>query len=179
MGQIGSLKRVWITLNGIKRLCPTDVPVSVALGQMGQRRFEDALFCADGQCQLCEVTIDGKTALACQTKVREGQNIELTSPIKLEGAAGKDLLCPCSKVENNTYQGLRQEGVSRELAMEHLRVGQGRCHGQWCLASKAIAAEDNDTPRPVFHGFEGTPWRDVLLSDLLSNFSEPSEISED
>jgi hypothetical protein len=158
-------KRGWIRLNGVKRLSPLDVPVTVALWELGSRRFEDAQFCRDGGCRLCEVVVDGRPALACRTTVRDGQEI---SYVAREPSCAKPL-CPCKGVTREELQQLLDEGVPQSLAHELTGVGRGVCHGRWCLSSSDLpgAEAPGSRPRPVFHGYETSPWRDVWVSDVV------------
>jgi ferredoxin len=160
-----TMKRGWITLNGVKRLSPIDVPVTVALWELGSRRFEDAQFCRDGGCRLCEVVVDGHPTLACRTSVREGQDIAFTA----REPSGAKPLCPCKGVTKEEFQQLLDEGVPQSLARELTGLGRGVCHGRWCLSSSEMpgASEPGGKPRPVFHGYETSPWRDVWVADVV------------
>lgn len=163
------LKRSWVTLDGVRRLCPTDVPITVALWQLGRRRFEDALFCHDGGCRLCEVIVDGQPSLACKTLVRDGQDIRLGKSLT---QGQKTPLCPCRNVSLEEYGQLLGEGASETIARELTGLGSGTCHGRWCLASCELAAKAADATsdkklRPAFHGYETSPWRDIWTADVV------------
>lgn len=165
------LKRGWVQLNGVNRLCPVDVPITVALWQLGQRRFEDALFCHDGSCHLCEVVVNGEPALACKTLVRDGQNIVFKT--KLSG--GSKPLCPCKGLTEKDRDSAIEEGVPESIANEISGLGNGTCHGRWCRGSSELSCSNLEKPRPVFHGYEGSPWRDVWASDV----AESDPVDED
>lgn len=154
------LKRGWVTLNGVRRLCPVGVPVTVALWQLGQRRFEDARFCDDSSCQMCEVIVDGRPVLACKTLVSEGQKISFE---KRDSGTAR-LQCPCKQVTPDQYKELLKEGVPDEIVREITGVGNGACHGRWCLSTCETAVDDKS--RPKFHGYEGSPWRDIWAEDV-------------
>lgn len=164
-----NLKRSWVTLNGVRRLVPTDVPITVALWQLGQRRFEDALFCHDGSCRLCEVLVDGTPRLACRTLVHDGQKIELKTIS--QAAKSPKPLCPCKGVTSEEYNSLQNEGVPEEIAREITGLGQGPCHGRWCLSSREFSCSDdsNEKVRPRFHGYEASPWRDLWAEDVAAD----------
>ena len=171
------LKRGWVTLNGVRRLCPIDVPVTVALWQLGQRRFEDALFCHDGSCRRCEVTINGRPQLACRTPVRDGQEIVFEPA----GEGNGNPLCPCNKVAAEERDTLHADGVPEELVREVTGFGQGTCHGRWCLASCRMAVESAGADkklRPAFHGYETSPWRDIWAIDVAEEDGAEAEDSE-
>ncbi|MBI3541933.1 MAG: 4Fe-4S dicluster domain-containing protein [Deltaproteobacteria bacterium] len=159
------LKRGWVTLNGVRRLCPVGVPVTVALWQLGQRRFEDALFCHDASCRMCEITVDDRPALACRVLARDGQQISYERGSAGAPPASKNPLCPCKNVDKKECDVLLAEGVSEELMREATGLGHGVCHGRWCLSSKEKAAEHSN--RPVFHGYETSPWRDIWAIDVV------------
>ncbi len=171
------LKRGWVLLNGVKRLCPIDVPITVALWQLGQRRFEDALFCHDGSCHLCEVVVNGEAALACKTLVRDGQEITFGGG----GPRMSNPLCPCKQVSSAEYKALGADGVPEKIVREISGVGHGTCHGRWCLAScefaaEAAAASGEKKLRPNFYGYEASPWRDIWASDVAE--ADPVDASD-
>lgn len=164
-----AIKHVWVKINGARRLCPGEVPITVALWQLGHRRFADALFCADGSCRLCEVVVDGTRRLACSTLVRDGQEISY------EAALSKPVpVCPCSNVSMEEYRTMLGEGGSVSVVRELLGLGRGTCHGRWCLGSAAIVGkqeapgpEEAHACRPTFAGYEASPWRDIWASDAV------------
>lgn len=162
------LKRGWVTINGVRRLCPVDVPVTVALWQLGQKRFEDARFCDDGGCRMCEVMIDGKPSLACRTTVVEGQQITFERNVPVAGVQRS--LCVCKNVTVEQYKELRGEAISAELTSELTGLGAGACHGRWCLASCEFSGPQ-EKARPSFHGYAGSPWRDIWAEDV-TDFDE-------
>ncbi|HRK01603.1 MAG TPA: 4Fe-4S dicluster domain-containing protein, partial [Oligoflexia bacterium] len=156
-----SLKRSWVTLNGSKRLCPTGVPLTVALWQLGQKRFEDAFFCEDGSCRMCRVRVDGVDRLACQMIVAEGQTIEFNSQY-----SGESWVCPCSRVKAEELDLNKSEGLPQKLTAEITGFSLGTCKGKWCLNECSQFGEDQK-PRPAFQGFESSPWRDYWVDDVI------------
>lgn len=157
------LKRGWVIINGVRRLCPVGVPATVALWQLGQRRFEDARFCQDGSCRMCEVKIDGKAVLACQTPVREGQSISY----ERKPACGPTTLCPCKQVTREQFNEIIADGAPEAIAREITGLSQGTCHGRWCLnLPEQASATGNDKLRPRFQGYEASPWRDIWPEDI-------------
>ncbi len=164
-------KKCWILLNGVKRLSPEGIPLSIALWQLGQKRFEDALFCADGSCRLCNVNIDGKAALACQTLVKAGQSIQYNTVIKnkLKNNLNSIELCPCKNISTLNYEELLKEGVPDSLIKEVCGLGYGTCHGRWCIHSQEIAAQKQKSLqnyRPLCTGYEISLWREVWAEEI-------------
>lgn len=153
------LKRGWVRLNGVRRLCPLHVPFTVATGQLGIRRFQDALFCSDASCNRCEIQVNGKPMLGCTTLVEEGQ--EIIFPESL-AQSDKQILCPCKNVEKAFYETALRDCGSEKIARELTGLGEGQCHGAWCLNSSCF----NASGRPRFQGYENTPWRDLWPSDI-------------
>lgn len=156
-----SLKRAWVVLNGVKRLCPVGVPLTVSLWQLGVRRFADAFFCKDGSCRLCEVRVNGVPSLACQTEVEEGQQITF----KEEKPKTAAPICPCKNLDGEEYQKVLKDGAPAVLARETGGLGLGPCHGKWCLNAHALA-EGSEKLRPFFSGFEISPWRDLWAQEV-------------
>ncbi|MEW6055384.1 MAG: 4Fe-4S dicluster domain-containing protein [Bdellovibrionota bacterium] len=166
-------KRGWITLNGSKRLCPTGVPVTVALWKLGIRRFEEALFCYDGGCRLCEIRVNGKQVLACRTVLEEGDTVEVNSP---KQSVSKPL-CPCKGTTPEEFNGHLAEGTPESLVCEVTGVGNGTCHGRWCLASEEMASKEK--LRPNFHGYRTSPWRDLWADDVIVSPNADSDSLEE
>ncbi len=154
----------WIQLNGTKRMTPQDIPVSIALWKLGHQRFEDAMLCSNGNCGLCEIEVNGKKEFACQIKVTEGMNIVLPETNKTNQI--KNPICVCRQIEAKELMSPTLEGVSQKCMIEKTGVGSGSCHGRWCLHSIEMAVQ-SDKLRPNFHGYEQSPWRDVLLKDIF------------
>lgn len=163
------LKRGWVMINGVRRLCPVDVPITVALWQLGQRRFEDARFCQDGSCQMCEVSLNGKPVLACQTLIYEGQSVTFEK----KAPCSPQTLCPCKNVTRSEYSDLVADGVPEKIAREITGVGHGACHGRWCFGSPELAS-GKDNLRPRFHGYEASPWRDIWPEDI-TDIDDPDD----
>jgi Pyruvate/2-oxoacid:ferredoxin oxidoreductase delta subunit len=151
-------KKGWITLNGAKRISPIDVPITVALWKMGYRRFEDALFCKDQSCRLCEVTVNGKPQLACKAVMEESSTVQFESK-KIESAAP----CFCKDISQDTLNELQSQGASSSFAKQCLDWGRGTCKGRWCMAR----ATDEESRRPCWPGYEVSPWIELWLADIL------------
>jgi Fe-S-cluster-containing hydrogenase component 2 len=127
--------RVEITFNGERRIVRDKVPVTVALFETGQSRTEDTLFCADGSCGLCQITIDGVKKFACKTEVHRGMAIRKTGDDVPQ--ADDNLICPClgitrDQIIERMIQGKLQ---SAEAVLSVLHVGEGKCHGQICMGA--------------------------------------------
>ncbi|MGE4231868.1 MAG: 4Fe-4S dicluster domain-containing protein [Bacteriovoracia bacterium] len=158
-------KKGWIYLNGVKRLAPIGVKTTTALWQLGMKRFEDALFCDDGSCRLCEVIIDGKPSLSCQTQIQEGMRIDLTN---IRQPKDKTVMqCPCKNISVNEVKEMQKDGCSFDLIREQTGFGYGKCHGQWCLSSLEELVSIGGKRRPVFPGYLGSPWFEVWSFDVL------------
>jgi ferredoxin len=143
-----SAEKVEITLNGEKRLVRDRIPVSVAFFETGQSRPEDVLYCPDGSCGLCQVTIDGVKKLACRERIHRGMAIRLNAPgtpgIPMPppspgptGQPSQRVLCPCLGVTvDNVVDRLKGGNLrSPEAVLSVTCVGEGRCHGQLCMES--------------------------------------------
>jgi ferredoxin len=135
-----SESKVEITINGEKRLVRDQIRVSTALYETGQNRPADSLFCRDGSCGLCEVTIDGVKKLACQSSIHRGMALKLKED-KLNLAAFQpqddSVVCPCLGITKEQIASRTKQGQLRSpeaiLAVTH--VGEGKCHGQVCMGS--------------------------------------------
>ncbi|MCM2322158.1 MAG: 4Fe-4S binding protein [Oligoflexia bacterium] len=154
--------QVEILVNNEKRLVRDQVPVTVALYEMGQSRPEDALFCEDGSCGLCQIQVDGVKKLACQTEVRKGMSVRLTE--KLAATQGESSLCPClgitpEQVVERVSQGKLQ---SPEAVLSVTAVGEGKCHGQLCHESfkRVLLDQGLDASQWADWRF---PWSDWVL----------------
>lgn len=132
-----SAEKVEILLNGEKRLVRDRVPVSVGLFETGQSRPDDILFCPDGSCGLCQVTIDGVKKLACQTKLHRGMSIKLMETSAPNEEKADDMLCPCLSITKEEVINRMQNGKlqSPEAVLSVTHVGEGRCHGQLCMGA--------------------------------------------
>lgn len=78
-------KQVTILINGNKALCSEAMTVAAAvmvlsggprLRKTARTREPRGIFCGMGVCFDCLVTIDGKVARACMTRVRDGMEVE-------------------------------------------------------------------------------------------------------
>jgi ferredoxin len=156
-------KKIEITLNGEKRLVRDRIPVTVALYEIGQGRPEDALFCSDGSCGLCQIDVDGAKKLACQTPVHKGMAIRGDFKSDVENDAS--LLCPCMAVQRQEVIDRVEQGSLRspESVISITHVGEGRCHGQLCMDSfrRLLLAEGLDASQWIDWRF---PWSDWVLA---------------
>ena len=157
-------KFCWVTLNGVRRMSPVNIPVSIVLWKLGQQRFEDAMLCSNGICGLCDIEINGKNAFACQEIVSDGMNIKFE--INISKYEKLNPVCVCRQVEAKELMGATLEGVSPECMLEKTGLGSGACHGRWCRQSIELAV-DSEKLRPTFHGFDQSPWRDLRLKDIF------------
>ena len=126
-------KKVEILLEGEKRLVRENLPISIALFEMGRERSEDVLFCSDGSCGLCQILVDGNKKLACQEKIHHGLSLKF---LPAEEQSYGDL-CPCSKKTSEQVRERIKNGQlnSPEAVLSATHVGEGRCHGQLCASS--------------------------------------------
>jgi formate hydrogenlyase subunit 6/NADH:ubiquinone oxidoreductase subunit I len=141
-------KKIEITIDGEKRLVRDQIPVTVALFEIGRGRAEDVLFCRDGSCGLCHVMVDGVKKLACQTPTHKGMALRLNVPASIStlgsnaiapqsapgASAGENHLCPCQKVKASEVIERMSQGKlqSPEAVVSVTHVGEGKCHGQLC-----------------------------------------------
>ncbi len=126
--------KVEISLNGEKRLLRDQIPISIALFEIGQNRAEDSLLCPDGSCGRCLISVDGVKKLACQTRTHQGISVKTPHP-SLYKSSNDSLLCPCleiseEKVVDRVKQGKLQ---SPEAVLAITQMGEGKCHGQICM----------------------------------------------
>lgn len=138
-----SESKVEVILNGEKRLVRDGLSVATALFEMGQNRPEDALFCRDGSCGLCEVTIDGTKKKACDSFIHKGMALKLEPPAAYdlvsrpasETSGINDALCPCLGVTREHVIDRIHHGHLRspEAVLSVTHVGEGRCHGRICM----------------------------------------------
>jgi ferredoxin len=158
-----SSEKVEISLNGEKRMVRDKISVSTALFEIGQSRPNDVLFCPDGSCGLCQLTVDGVRKLACMEKTHRGMAIRLGD----EPAAtqGESALCPClgitvEQVALRLKQGNLQ---SPEAVLSVTHVGEGRCHGQLCGEAfrRALLNQGLDASQWTDWRF---PWSEWVLS---------------
>jgi ferredoxin len=126
-------EKVEITLNGEKRMVRDKITVATALFEIGQSRADDVLFCPDGSCGLCQVSVDGVSKLACSERIHRGMAIRLgeePAPKRSESS-----LCPCLGISvEQVVERLKQGNLqSPEAVLSVTHVGEGRCHGQFCM----------------------------------------------
>ena len=133
--------KVEITLDGEKRLARDQVSLTSGLFEMGFNRPEDALYCRDGSCGLCEVLVDGNKVLACQTDIRRGMALKLKPSKRQEPQEPnemmpyKDCLCTCLGITREDVVERLKSGRLRspEAVLEVTHVGSGKCHGELCM----------------------------------------------
>ncbi len=135
-----SESKVEITVNGEKRLVRDQIPVTVALYETGQNRPVDALFCRDGSCGLCEVSIDGNKKQACQSQIHRGMALKIdgiSRPAPGSSKPGTDdcSLCPCLGITREQVTDRMKQGHLRspEAVLSVTHVGEGRCRGRVCM----------------------------------------------
>ena len=141
------LDKIEMSLNGEKRLMRDRIPITTALFETGYNREEDQLYCKDGSCGLCTLSVDGVQKLACQTQTHKGiairtQRRSSSASASLAPASSKlsdDTLdfCPCL----NISKGMILERISQsqlqtiEAVLSCTPVGEGQCHGQHCMSA--------------------------------------------
>jgi ferredoxin len=135
-----SESKVEITVNGEKRLVRDQIPVTVALYETGQNRPVDALFCRDGSCGLCEVSIDGNKKQACQSQIHRGMALKIDgisrpTPGSPKPGAEDCSLCPCLGITREQVTDRMKQGHLRspEAVLSVTHVGEGRCRGRVCM----------------------------------------------
>jgi len=148
------VERIDITLNGERRLVQDGGNVSRTLFATGHARPEDALYCTDGSCGLCEILIDGGKRLACQTEVRRGMNVKAITPA--QPASSSDFLCPCMGLTMDQVIDRLKHGKLRspEAVLSAVHVGEGRCHGRLCMDAFRRVLEAQG-----LEAFQWTDWR--------------------
>ncbi len=154
--------RAEVTVNGEPRFVQNGVLLTQALFEAGRSRPEDSLFCSDGSCNLCQVTVDGAKKLACRTEVHKGMSVEL-QPVE-SARSESDLLCPCMNVKKaDILERMRTAKLqSPDAVAEVTRVGEGMCHGQLCMGSfrRLLAQEGVDVSNWIDWRF---PWSEWVL----------------
>ncbi len=130
--------KIEVTFNGERRLVRDGIPISAALFEIGYARPEDVLYCKDGSCGLCNVSVDGVKKLACRSRTHRGMSIRLdasTQPPLLPTEQATPALCSCTGTSRESVVERVQQGnlLSPEAVLSVCKVGQGKCHGQLCL----------------------------------------------
>ncbi len=147
-------QRVEIYLDGDRRMVRDQIPVTHALFETGKARPEDVLFCPDGSCGLCQVTVDGVKKLACQEVVHKGMNVKLSQPVA--PTQGENSLCPCLGITLDEVVERLKSGslTSVDAAIAVTQVTEGKCHGQLCCDAfkRALSQKGLD-------GLEWTSWK--------------------
>ncbi|MBI2711549.1 MAG: 4Fe-4S dicluster domain-containing protein [Bdellovibrio sp.] len=137
-------EKVEVLMNGEKRWVRDRISISVALFETGQNRAADNLLCKDGSCGLCQISVDGVSKLACQTKIHRGMSIRTSDPkvlaneiedkssprghLKLEGWGPSPIITP-------PHVGVQAEpppsnalcpclGITLEKVIERLKQGE-------------------------------------------------------
>lgn len=142
-GEKSKYKQDWITINGAKRMVSLEIPATIALWQLGFRRFEEAFFCPDGQCRRCRILVNGKLELSCQKTFQPGDQVEF------QWDAGQD-----SNIENCKDCFCSASGDSAAL-------GSGACRGRWCLQQN-----NEKNAKADWFGFEISPVVQLSKRDL-------------
>lgn len=155
--------KVEITLDGEKRLVRDQVPVTVALFEIGRSRAEDVLFCRDSSCRLCQLEVDGTHKLACETITHRGMSIRLNeTPLRRQADQS---VCPCLGVTNEQIAMRLRQGhlQSPEAVLSVTHVGEGRCHGRLCMSSflRLLREQQLDVSQWIDWRF---PWSEWVLS---------------
>lgn len=152
-------EKVPLQLNGHPRFVREGISVSEALFEMGTGRMSDALLCPDGSCGLCNVSVDGNKDLACQTRTRRGM------VLKTEGEQQKSDrgdLCPCLGIQADAIIHKMKTGALKtpEAILAHFPVGQGKCHGQLCMAVfRRLMIQNAQTPDVAERLEQWIDWR--------------------
>jgi hypothetical protein len=162
-------EKVEITLNGERRLVRDKIALTVALFENGQARSEDVLYCPDGSCGLCQVTVDGVKKLACETYIHRGMAVRLGEgpAADAKDAAGvRDaLLCPCEGITSAQVVERMAHGQqsSPEAVIASTHVGGGKCHGQLCMGAfnRLLVKQDLEAAQWVDWRF---PWSEWILT---------------
>lgn len=161
--------KVEITLDGEKRLVRDKVSISMAFFETGHSRAEDILLCHDGSCGLCRVTVDSVNKLACQTKIHKGMGIRVPDagfPRASMGTQNSDtVLCPCLGITTDQVIARLKHGKlqSPEAVLSVTHVGEGKCHGQFCMG--AFKRVLSDQGLDISHWIDWRfPWADWILS---------------
>ena len=157
---------VEISFNGERRIVRDKVPVSQALFETGQNRDDDALFCSDGSCGLCQISVDGVKKLACKTEVHRGMAIRSKpASFGLIAQPDEDLLCPCLGITRTQVLDRMSQGKlqSPEAILSVLHVGEGKCHGQICMGAFRRLLQDQDLSTDAWIDWR-FPWSEWVLT---------------
>lgn len=163
-------RKAEITLDGERRLVRDQIPLSMALFEIGRGRPDDALICPDGSCGLCLVNVDGVNKLACQTPTHRGMAVKLAGRVSVTQPSVQsgleDFLCPCQRVRSQEVIERLAQGKlqSPEAVLSVTHIGEGRCHGQLCM--DAFRAELMNQGLDVSQWIDWRfPWSDWVLTD--------------
>jgi ferredoxin len=157
-------EKVEVLLNGEKRWVRDRISISVALFEIGQTRPTDLLICKDGSCGLCQISVDGISKLACQTKIHKGMSIRMTETEKNSAKNPTSALCPCLGVtQEQVIERLKQGQIhSPEAARSITHVGEGKCHGQLCMPAFIRVLMDQGLPVSQWIDWR-FPWSDWVV----------------
>ncbi len=148
-----------VTMNGDKRLVRDKIPLTLAFYETGQNREVDGLFCKDGSCGLCQVTVDSVKKLACQTPVHRGMAVKFDPP---SNTTDEVELCPCLKVKlDEVVERFRQGQLqSVDAVLAATSIGEGKCHGQVCAEPfrRLLTQEGLDLSQWIDWRFPWTDW---------------------
>jgi ferredoxin len=158
-------EKIEVSLDGDRRLVRDKIPATLALFETGRSRSEDALFCPDGSCGRCQVSVDGVHKLACRTQMHRGMVLKAIATPASTTAANAELLCPCLGItREQVVERLRQGRLqSPEAVLAVTHVGEGRCHGQLCLEAfrRVLLEQGLDVSQWIDWRF---PWADWVLT---------------
>lgn len=157
-------EKVEVLFNGEKRWVRDRTSISVALFETGQTRPSDLLICKDGSCGLCQISVDGISKLACQTKIHKGMSIRMTESKNTE--TNTSALCPCLGVtQEEVIERLKQGQIhSPEAARSITHVGEGKCHGQLCMPAFIRVLKDQGLPVSQWIDWR-FPWSDWVVKN--------------
>lgn len=138
--------KIEIQVDGHRRQVEAGLTVLATLRAIGRGHALDNLYCADGSCRRCLVTIDGVKQLGCQTRVRAGISLEVGGDRKREVNPGKDSCeaCPCLGTTLEEMTRTLKDPSMRSMAVHgaSLRLGEGKCRGRLCVpVFKRLAQE--------------------------------------
>lgn len=159
--------KVEILLDGVKRFARDQIPLSLALLEMGHARADDVLNCVDASCGRCVGIVDGQKKFLCAEKVHRGMAVRLDtradSQLQFEVTSSDQVeICPCLGMSRGQLKSLIRQGKlnSPEAICSLTQVGGGGCHGQLCFDSvrKIMIDEGVDSENFVDWRFPTQDW---------------------
>lgn len=139
---------------------------------MGQTRPCDILICPDGSCGLCHLSVDGVKKLACQTPIHSHMSIHIqdqSDNLVKSTPESTSMLCPCLNVSQEMVSERLKQGKlqSPEAVISVTHIGEGKCHGQLCMAAfkRILQDEGMDVSQWIDWRF---PWSDWVLTPSIS-----------